>query len=81
VFLRILIWSVVIFFLARFIWRIVAQFLGPSTPEQQTPKVSEPPPKPKEEFKDVRDAKFIDVPKTDSNQSGDNNRESEGSAP
>jgi len=75
VFFRFLIWSVIIFFLARFIWRIVAPFLGPSTPGQPTGKVPEPPQKTKEEFKDVREAKFIDVPKSSSSDSTEHKKE------
>jgi len=64
VFFRILIWSILLFFIVRFIWKIVSRFLDPAPPGQQSTKVSEPPPKPSEEFKDVRDAKFVDVPKS-----------------
>jgi hypothetical protein len=74
VFLRILIWSVVLFFLARFLWRIVAPFFVPTDadPHPQAPESSQ---KPKEEFKDVRDAKFIDVPKSPPSDSAEHEKE------
>jgi len=77
VFFRILIWSVVFFFLARFLWRLMSPFLSPSHPGRQPDNVPEPPPKTKEEFKDVRDAKFIDVPKSPSDSNGDEKEKSE----
>jgi len=71
VFLRILLWSVLIFFLARFVWKILVTIFGQTDRGRPKENVPEPPEKSREKFDDVRDAKFIDVPKTSEPDSGD----------
>ncbi|MEP0821677.1 MAG: hypothetical protein HRF44_02390 [Ignavibacterium sp.] len=61
-FLRILLWTLIVIVLIRFVSRLVTTFLGSST---RTPQ---PPPSPRSDqknppaYRDVRDAKYTDIP-------------------
>lgn len=60
---RFLIWSLLIFLLARLIARMIDGFVqGFRQPQGGQPRPQGAPPKSAVEYKDVADAKFIDVP-------------------
>lgn len=63
-FFRILLWSLLIFFLVRFLWRILAPLFRSSATnhEGRDPVEGDSQERKRMEYKDVQDAKFHDLP-------------------
>lgn len=61
-FLRILLWTLIVIVLIRFVSRLVAAFLGSSTRTPQPPQPPRPDQQSSPAYKDVRDAKYTDIP-------------------
>ncbi|MGD0590978.1 MAG: hypothetical protein ABSA44_09295 [Bacteroidota bacterium] len=59
--IRFLIVAFVIYFVLTLVKRMLRVFKGSSRPFSR-PDQPETPPKPKEEYKDVQDAKFVELP-------------------
>ncbi|MEX2190790.1 MAG: hypothetical protein WEB33_08830 [Bacteroidota bacterium] len=69
--LRILLWSLIAFFLIRFLWRIIAAVFRNSSGDS---KAAQPPPeqpssKSPATFRDIREAKFKDLPSDENSSS------------
>ena len=60
--IRFLIWSVFIYLLARLLWRILDAFVKGVRQPPRAPGADDPPKNQTAEYKDIEDAKFVDVP-------------------
>jgi hypothetical protein len=66
---RFLIWCLLIYIVARFLSRVINAFLeGSRQPRNPPERPVASPQKPPVEYKDVSDAKFIDVPNSSNDQ-------------
>ncbi|GJQ22074.1 MAG: hypothetical protein HBSIN02_24290 [Bacteroidia bacterium] len=60
--LRILLWTLIVMVLIRFVSRVVTTFLGSSARTPHQPQSPRPDEKHPPVYKDVRDARYTDIP-------------------
>lgn len=75
-FLRIFLWSLIIFFLIRFLWRILAPMLRSKDRGGSVESPGRNAERKRMDYKDVQDAKFHDLPKEEGREGNDRKTDS-----